>query len=244
MEKELDIKTCDGLTIKGILYKKEENAENLVIFLHGLTSNMNAYHIKAGVEFFYNKGFAVYGYSQYSDEELNGKKPRALYEGITLTRQKEDLKDIFNFFKNDYKNIYLVGHSYGALTIAIANLPCKAQGLWDPVTKGDLWDDAKYKTEGDRFFRKLNGTLVDLNNAMKEDSYNYTNDKVKDICKNIKTPTLTIGSLCSWGAYNTCYKDFIKNSDFYMIEADHNFTKLGQVQEVCEKTYNFFVENM
>jgi len=240
MEKEVNIKARDRLKIQGILY--ERGRENLVIFLHGITGSIHEHHIKTGIEFFYNKNYSVYAYNQYSDETLNKEKPRALYDKITIDRHIEDLEDVYDYFKNQYENIYLVGHSLGGLTILIANIPCKAQSLWDP-SAAEPFSKKIYTTYKGLFAKQAGGKIAILNNNLEKNKKYYNIKRLVKICEKIKTPTHIIGASKAFGPKNIVYSKYISNCLFESMEADHNFTKLGQVKEICEKAYKWFKQN-
>ena len=126
----LNIKLRDGLEAAGLHYKA--GSGNLIIFLHGLGGWHKVGLTKLSQEYFTREGFDCYIYHQYGDEKLpDGSAPRSLKKSITLERTARDLADIFAHFKPEYKNIFLVGHSYGGLTIIRANLPAAAVALYD-----------------------------------------------------------------------------------------------------------------
>ncbi|MCT4552106.1 MAG: hypothetical protein N4A44_00385 [Alphaproteobacteria bacterium] len=242
MEKKLEIKTRDGFSISGIYYNKEKNQKNLVIFLHGLTGLIDSYLIKRSVDFFYHKNFDVFVYNKYSDEEIDGVKKRALYEGLTMSRQSQDLQDVFYYFKEKYDSIYLVGHSNGGLAIVVANILCSGQALWDPTFNQNVLEEQEFVIrKKDLPIVNWDGQYYLINDELLKNSKIYTKDKVSELCSKIEVPTKIIVASKST-KWNDCYEGKIKNSDFEILEdANHNFTKLGQVDDVCQKTYEFFM---
>lgn len=240
MEKDLKIKARDKLTIKGTLYGR--STDKLVVFLHGLTDvYQNSYLIKRSIELFLEKGYSVFAYNQYSDEEKDGKKPRALYEEVTLLRHKEDSEDVFNFFKDQHKNIFLIGHSFGGLTLNRANIKCQSQAFWDPTFHATGWgneDDLSYI--GNIPTVNWAGQKYIVNDFMIKDAEQITKEVAEKWCRALQTPTLVINTT-DCNDWNKDYKDCLpSHSKFETMQTSHTFHHLGKVEELCEKTHEFF----
>ena len=98
----------------------------VVILAHGFSGDQTEWgrFTKTALEF--NKaGFDVVTF----DFSGSGKNPR---EPITLSKQVQDLKDVYKWVKNKgYVNINVLGLSFGGLTALEANLPeLKSTVFW------------------------------------------------------------------------------------------------------------------
>ena len=240
MEKDIQIKASDGMTIKGILYGN--NKEKLVIFLHGLANvYRDTYLIRHSVEFFIEKGYSVFIYNQYSDDDKDGKKPRALYGSVTLLRHSEDVKDVVKHLEEQYDNLFLIGHSFGGLTLSQSNIKCKSQALWDPTFDVTGWrneDNISYmgKVPTLTWF----GLKYVINEEMVDGAEKITKDVAEKWCRAIQSPTLVVNTTAchEWNKY---YKDYLpSHSEFETMDTSHTFHHFGKVQELCEKTHTFF----
>lgn len=129
MEQKIEIKTPDNHIIYGTLNQLPNNNDTLIIFVHGLSGNQHEHHYFNAVPFFNEKGFSVFRFDFYAREL----KARQLSKS-TITTHAEDLESVIKHFKDNYKNIVLVGHSLGTLAILKANLSDISKiVLWDPT---------------------------------------------------------------------------------------------------------------
>ncbi|MBN1783909.1 MAG: hypothetical protein JW812_03005 [Alphaproteobacteria bacterium] len=239
MEKKIKIQARDGMTISGTLYGQ---SDKLIILLHGLTDvYQNTYLIRRSIDLFLEKGYSVFAYNQYSDEEKNGQKPRALYGGVTLLRHKEDLEDVVKYFDGKYEKTFLVGHSFGGLTLNRANIKCDAQALWDPTFQATGWkneDDLTYTK--DMPMVNWGGQKILVNDAMIADAETITKEVAARWTESLQSQTIVINTTdCE--KWNKEYKEYLPNGcQFETMETSHTFHHLGKVEELCEKTIDFF----
>lgn len=127
MEKDIAIKTKDDHIIYGTLNFKEKT-NDLIIFVHGLWWHRNDHLFYNAAKFFPANNFATFRFNLYSGEE----KWRCLTD-CTLETHASDLNLVIDYFKSQFKNIYLVWHSLGWPSILLANLDLvDSIVLWDP----------------------------------------------------------------------------------------------------------------
>lgn len=236
MEKELNIKARDGMIIKGTLYGQ---SDKLIIFLHGLGVYPNDYLAKRSAELFMEKGYSVFTYNQYSDEEINGRKPRALYGAVTLKRHSEDLEDIVKYFAG--KKIYLIGHSFGGLTLNRANTKCIAQALWDPTFYTSNWEkEGSWAYINKTPMINWSGQRFAINAEMIKEAKTITKEAAAKWTAKLVSPTLVINTT-ECAKWNKDYQEYLpRGCKFETMDTSHMFHHLGKVEELCEKTIDFF----
>src|SRR3989344_1297461 len=117
MEKEIKIKTSDGKYIYGVLRLPNSGTllreRPLIIFVHGLTGHKNEHIFFNSARFFANRDWPSFRFDLYGDEKYS----RHL-QNCTLDTHAKDLDQVIDYFKNrGVKKVFVVGHSYGGLTI-------------------------------------------------------------------------------------------------------------------------------
>ncbi len=128
MEKKVTIKTDATHHLNGVLNTPEKEADQLVIFVHGLTGSSNEHLFYCASREFPKQGFAIFRFDFYPEAKAGS---RTLQES-TLKTHVGDLTAVVRYWSKKYKKIYLVGHSLGGLTILLSgNLPVEAVVLWD-----------------------------------------------------------------------------------------------------------------
>lgn len=133
MEKIINLNTKDNHIIYGVLNYEEDN-NMLVIFVHGLTGNMDEHMFYNAAKLFPKKGFNTYRFNFYDCAH----KGRCLTD-TTLTSQSKDLNLVISHFKNKYKKIFLVCHSIGPLISLMSNyFEASAIIFWNPGIKVDM----------------------------------------------------------------------------------------------------------
>jgi len=127
MEKNIQINTNDNHLIYGVLNTSEKD-DKLIIFVHGLTGHKNMHQFYNASKFFPKKGFSTFCFDLYSGEK-NGR----ILSNCTIETHSSDLNKVINYFKDNYKEIHLVGHSLGGPTILFSDVSLVSSiVLWDP----------------------------------------------------------------------------------------------------------------
>lgn len=140
MERNLNINTPDGHVIYGTLKLPKENADKLVIFVHGFTGFRNEHLFFNGAKFFAQKGVATFRFDLYSDE----KGGRTFTDCDTQTHV-DDLQSVYDYFKTEYKKVYLVGHSWGGVVVLQLKLNVSGIILWEPSHSSFDFKEDEYK---------------------------------------------------------------------------------------------------
>ena len=121
--KELDIETKRGSILDGVLFCQTKNPDTVLITITGIHGNFfsNPFYYNFGETL--NKGNIDFIYAQTCDalgreKKINKKTGKEEYIGSwneDFKNTDEDVEAYINYAeKNNYKNIYLAGHSLGA----------------------------------------------------------------------------------------------------------------------------------
>ncbi len=125
--KRIDFLATDGIVLNGILYNNEPQSENVVLSVHGMSSNcfkkrdriFSKKFLEQGIDYFCfnNRGSEL---TKYIRKEINGKEEKILggtsYEDV-LEGYEDIVGAILKLKELGYKNIHLQGHSLGCTKI-------------------------------------------------------------------------------------------------------------------------------
>jgi esterase/lipase len=142
METDIKIKTPDKKLIYGTLCNAEKKSDTLVIFVHGFTGHQNEHIFFNGARFFFENGFDSFRFNLYS----GGKNSRNFRE-VTISKHGEDISTIVKYFCKKYKNIFVVGHSYGGTSLLFVDqVNVSGFVFWDAsyITAKDSSEQIKY----------------------------------------------------------------------------------------------------
>ena len=126
MEK-IDFLATDGIKLEGILYNCEQQTQDIILAVHGMTSNcfkkrdevIAEYANKNNIDYFCfnNRGSEL---AKYIRKNIEGKDEKLLggtsYEDV-LEGYEDIVSAIIKLKELGYKNIYLQGHSLGCTKI-------------------------------------------------------------------------------------------------------------------------------
>lgn len=238
-EKDFQLATPDGKAIYGTLTRAPMDTDKAILIAHGLTGHKGEHMHMEAKRFFSNNGYDVIRFNFYdgADDARN-------LEECTLALHAQDLNQVCDHFRPSYKKLFVAGHSYGGLTLVIANPTATALSFWDSSF-------TPYKGFMERESRKLNGTpyytigwgtsvllgaaMVEEAKRMDEEAFTYaqkitTPSQVILAGDNSENPTRTIlyESL-------TCPKDF-EDID----RADHTFSKGDTLYTLLKRTLAWF----
>lgn len=135
MQQEISIQTPDNFKIYGSLTVADTKSDRLVIFVHGFTGHKDEHIFFNGANFFNKKSFDVFRFDLYSCE-----KDARPFKDQSIAIHGTDITVVKNHFKDIYKKIYLVGHSYGGTSLLFVEL----SGV-----SGLVFWDASYISEAD-----------------------------------------------------------------------------------------------
>ena len=236
MQKNIAIKADDGHLIYGVLNSRKKS-NKLIIFVHGLTGNKNEHIFFNGSRFFTNQNFDTFRFDLYTWKD----KGRKLSD-TTVEIHSKDTNNVVDFFKNKYKKIFLVGHSYGALTILKSDLS-NVSGLilWDSASPIKIsWiTDKNYNKDLDAYVVNWGNEFV-IGKAMFEERKNFP--KHEEFMKKINVPIKIIcaGKTSLLRDGKLFFKYAKKPKEFSIIkDAGHTFSEEGKEEELFEETLKF-----
>lgn len=123
----IDFLATDGVELNGILYNCKEKSNEVILAVHGMTSNcfkerdkvISENSNKNGIDYFCfnNRGSEL---ARYIKKDINGKEEKIIagtsYEDV-LEGYEDILGAIIKLKELGYENIYLQGHSLGCTKI-------------------------------------------------------------------------------------------------------------------------------
>ncbi|RJR32144.1 alpha/beta hydrolase [Candidatus Parcubacteria bacterium] len=238
MEQEIKIKTKDNHIIYGTRNWQGKHKRTLLIFVHGLTGSSREHQYFNAVPFFTKKGFDTFRFDFYS-RKPNGRQ----LSDTCVTIHVNDLKLVLNKFQDKYKNIFLIGHSLGALVILKSNLSgIKKIVLWDP-TKGFTNTKDKFIT----YNKSLNKYILrwgkeTLANKKMINEWAEAREPGK-IIRKLDTPIKFIFAESGTHKHWLPYLKMIKPKNDYVIirGSSHNFCEEGTEEKLFEETLKWIV---
>lgn len=190
MQKEIIIKTTDNKNIYWIYDNLEVISKWLIIFIHGLTWSRDEGIFVHWEKYFNEKWYSTFRFNLYGDRE-NGRK----LSETNLQDHIIDVNNVVKYFEEKWeRKIFLIGHSFGGLTILYSDLSeISTIVLRDPSMGGKkTLDSVVYNEETSNY-------MIDW---WKGEQYPISDDMYRDFCidsenhldriKKIKLPTKII----------------------------------------------------
>ena len=236
MEKNILVNTDDNHLIYGTLNSKKKS-KKLIIFVHGLLGNRNEHIFYNGAKFFSKNSFDTFRFDLY-----NGRKKGRKLKECTLAVHAKDTNTIVNYFRKTYDKIFLVGHSYGGLTVMKSNLS-SVSGiiLWDAAsTTNTEWASAMEYIENLDAYLLSWGIDYIIGKHILDESKKLPHPK--ELMNRIKIP---IKIICAQNSTllkdgKIYYKYAKKPKEFVIIKnARHNFNEEGSEELLFKETLNF-----
>jgi len=240
-ESEFDIAGFDKKAIFCYLNKAQHKtySPKAVVIAHGLTGHPNEYLHLTARDYFNTHGYDVYRLAFYRD----GDQYRDLFD-CTVQHHAHDLRSVIAHIRKDHEKIYVCGHSYGGLTLLMANPDINAGSFWDSsfTPYKEFWNqDAQYIPEMDCYkVRWASGNLIGT--PMVEEAKNI-DQKAGEMAKSFRAPAQVIlAEKNSWNPERTALFESLRGEkDFQDIKgATHCFTDGRVVDELVEITHAWF----
>ena len=190
-----------------------------------------------GAKFFNQKGFDAFRFDLYSAE-----KGGRHFTNTSISMHGADTNLVVNYFKKQYKKIYLVGHSYGGTTLLFVDTTnVSAMVFWDAS-----YVDSKRETNYFKYNKHIDGYIV-------KDRYDYiVGNKFIDELKNfpdcgnlvskihIPVKFITAGGRGNPKGGKKYLAKANKPKELANIKnADHCFDRFEYEQKLLEETLNF-----
>jgi len=242
MEKQIKIKTKDNHCIYGTWRSAKRATKNLIIFVHGLTGNKNEHLFFNGADFFATHGFDSFRFDLYSGEK-NGRN----LTQVSMAIHAVDLDEVVKYFRKKYHNIFVIGHSLGALVILQSKIK-QIEGIifWD----GSGWLGPNIKKYS-RFNKKLNAYILPwgCDYILSKKLFNDLNKKIEPrrLASDIKIPFKVIAA--GKGILKKTAQEYFAGAkglkEISVIKnASHCFDEEGVEKEVFEETLSFLKRNI
>jgi pimeloyl-ACP methyl ester carboxylesterase len=205
--------------------------------MHGLTSSIQEPIIQNGSKYFAKKWFTTYRFNFYGNE-TNARK----LGKTTLKNHITDTNKVIKYFKEQWhNNIFLIGHSFGWLTILYTNTKNISWIiLRDPSIGGkELLDDVTYDIKTRSYsIDRGDGYKYIIGSKMYKDFSIEPKEHLMQITR-IHLPTKII---CAekWlqKAGKKYYKTVSNPKEFSIIPwASHCFNEEGTEEKLFEETY-------
>jgi len=236
-ETEIRIPTPDGKRIYGVL-RGDPKTMPLVVFVHGLTGNMNEVMFYEAARIFEKAGFASFRFNLYGPQ----KDARKL-QNCTLAIHGEDIDAVLDEFYDTAPTIYIAGHSYGFPSLLHANLSgVNAIASWDGTFLPNSFSDIMIPAP------ELKGRLFDvgysilIGDEMIQEAGRVSSAK---LLADIATPTLFCASSKGSQWYREDAEKLFASANgtkdiaFFPI-ARHGYTENGAIELLCTKTIEWF----
>jgi esterase/lipase len=236
MEKEVVINTTDDHKIYGLLNSPERKTDKLVIFVHGFTGNSNEHIFFNGAKHLKENNIASFRFDLYTWRE----KGRS-FTDCDIQIHVDDLKTVFDHFKSEFAQIYIVGHSLGGVVVLESKLDPTGIILWDCSDVSDFLEDGDYEYNKSLDAYLLNwGLVFVVGKKMYEDTMHMKS--ATELISNIHSPIKIIcsgeGILIKGGKE---YFDLAKEPKSFAIikNAGHTFDEEGTEEELFKETVDW-----
>lgn len=236
-ESRIEILLNDGFLIEGIHTTNNDFSPKIVIFIHGFTGHRNEHIFFNCSKFFAQKGIDSFRFNLYSDKKKSRK-----FVDTSLSIHAKDVSQVITSFKNRYKQIYLVGHSFGGVTLLITEL--------ENVTSIIFWDvsyiDVKQEMKDFDFIPSLNcyvmrghvDCLVGVKYIEELKKFFDCGDLVSKI--NLPVKFITAGKMGNSEAGKKYFARANEPKELHNIpDADHCFDSYSAESELFEETFKW-----
>ena len=237
MKNLLKLKTNDNHTIYWILDLSNNINGKLIIFVHWLyASKDDDLYINAS-KYFQKNNFDTFRFDLYS-ENKNARK----LNKTNINLNSQDLQTIIKHFQNDYKEIYLIGHSLWWQVIINTNTSKISKIiLWDPsawLSKKEEKSDISYDEK--KWVYIVNWWVkFEISKEFKKDWINAKN--IEKYINKINNNTYFIFAwnssiIKNWWDYIINYKQTI------IKEANHTFEWNKIEKQLFEQTLKYLTD--
>ncbi len=232
MEKELKIRTSDKHIIYGQLAMTTKKSDKLVIFCHGFTGNSNEHIFFNGARYFNKAGFDAFRFDFYNDQ--SGARH---FEDTSLTQHGADITTVINYFKNKYKKIYVIGHSFGGTSLLFADTK-HASGLvfWGAsfIVPADEKKEFDFKKKYNAYTYDVGMNVIVGKKFLEE---LFVVDNCDELIKKITKPVLFVGAGKDSTSHDKYYKFANHPKAVVRIkEADHCFNTFASEEKLFAET--------
>lgn len=234
MEQNIMITAPDGKIIYGTL-AGASHSKKLIIFVHGLTDHQNNHLFYNARKFYLQYDFWVFTFDLYS-----WRKDARKFKDCTLLTQAQDVNTVWDYFKEQFSQMYLVGHSLGCPTILLSRYAdVKAIIFWDPSYEFEHFMDEITRFDSTLGVHLLDGAYEIVVRDLMHQSLTAEFPDCFELVKNVKVPLQVIvagGGLLLEGAQKY-YQAANEPKQLKIITgATHGFDEEGTEEELFRET--------
>lgn len=234
-ENDIKIPLYDGKYAYGKVWGGFE--DQVVIFVHGLTGNIDELLTRNAAKFFSENGLSFLAFNLYDYHD----DARSINE-TTIKTHADDIGSLIEYCKSkDVKSIHIIGHSLAVYSIFMLRSELiKSVALWDPsyLVSSSLSPEKLQKVEEIDSYILSWGVDYVLSAKYIEAVVNL------DLPKTIQSyslPTLILnageGVLLDGGKYyESKLKDHVRVERYIIEGADHNFLNDSSRKDLFKKT--------
>lgn len=241
----------DGLTLRGTYHKPATEKFNLVILMHGFTSdrgvkpNQLLYQLAKRLE---EKGFATLRFDFNGHGDSDGK-----FEDMTVLNEISDGKVILDYARKltGVKQIYLLGHSQGGVVASMlaGYYPEKIAKLALLAPAATLKDDAlKGDTQGYTYDPKNIPDTLPIKKGLTLGGFYLRTAQtlpIYEVAQEYRGPVCLIHGLKDTVVNNIAskrYDDVYTNDELHLLDdADHGFSINDSRNEALDIVTEFFL---
>lgn len=208
----------------------------LVIFVHGLTGNMDEHIFYNGARYFARHGIASYRFNLYDWPDGTRK-----LHACTLRTHASDLDRVVAYFRSrGVRRIIVVGHSYGGPTILLSRvMDFDGVVLWDPsYDLKHLWSNSRYIRSLHRYMLRWAYEVL-VGKAMVEEARTLHSAELFAAIRSLNAPVKIIAAgkgilVCGCRRY---FASAHAPKSFVVIPgAGHNFDEPGAEERLLAET--------
>lgn len=252
-EEKITFKNSKCQKLIGVLYtddsKVKEEGVPLVIFCHGYRSTKETSKTIPLAEKITSNKLCFFAFDFSGRGESDGK-----FEDTTITNYINDLKCAIDHFSKEYKDIIIIGSSFGGLVVlqqASSDKRIKALALLSPVScfpykKTEEYSPEKvkeWKDKGYIYTESIRFGQMKINYGFYADGLRYNDYSVYDT---IKIPVLIIHGTKDESVSISFSRNLIKhlkNNKFIELkDADHTYTKEEDFRRAMDEISKFVEE--
>lgn len=239
LEENFSLPTGDGKKIYGIInYSSQAKSDRIVVLSHGVTGSPHEHIHYCARRYFNQYGYDVVRFAYYASAD----DARKLHD-CTVRIHANDLNAVLDYFRHKYKKLFVAGHSYGGLAILFANPEATAFSFWDSSFLPTFLGSVAKPLPGTNYYTLNFGTLNLLGKAICDEAKNLTETQVQNLAGQIKAPSQVIIAGQAkfeknpYALYEAlkCRKELLEIKD-----ADHRFTTNNTLDELLDKTHEWF----
>lgn len=241
MDQHFSIPGMNGAQIYGVFNQANSGrAPRLLILSHGLTGKTTEFIHVMAVRHFNAAGYDVARISYYG-----GAPDQDRLFDSTIDRQAKMLNLFVDHFRPAYPKICVAGHSYGGLTLLVANPDVTAASFWDSTFQPAWQNETTFVPELNAYAINWGQGQI-VSEAVVNEAKQFATRPATSFAQQFKAPAqinITTGQDKPGRNRRALYDAFPESqkTELNLIEgADHQFTNGKTAEELYAHTQRWF----